>query len=220
MPAEIAETNEDSTRDQLLDAAEELFIEEGLNGASLRAIGRRAGQRNASALQYHFENRDGLILALLGRRMTQLEELRREIVSAELGDNPEPSVRQCLAVLVRSAMAFCARDPRFRDVLGLLGPHLLSSELYLAPLRRDFRPESLGRVQALISQQLSHLPAKVLRLRLENVQGMTFLAISRRAANKQSFTSAESRVFESNLVDQMSAMLVSEVSPETVAALG
>ena len=122
MPAEIAETNEDSTRDQLLDAAEELFIEEGLNGASLRAIGRRAGQRNASALQYHFENRDGLILALLGRRMTQLEELRREIVSAELGDNPEPSVRQCLAVLVRSAMAFCARDPKFRDVLGLLGP--------------------------------------------------------------------------------------------------
>ena len=79
MPAEIAETNEDSTRDQLLDAAEELFIKEGLNGASLRAIGRRAGQRNASALQYHFENRDGLILALLGRRMNQLEELRRNL---------------------------------------------------------------------------------------------------------------------------------------------
>ena len=47
MPAELAGTNEDSTRDQLLDAAEELFIGEGLNGASLRAIGRRAGQRNA-----------------------------------------------------------------------------------------------------------------------------------------------------------------------------
>ncbi|MEM1401852.1 MAG: helix-turn-helix domain-containing protein [Pseudomonadota bacterium] len=218
MPLEMTAANDDSTRDQLLDAAEELFIEDGLNGASLRAIGRRAGQRNASAMQYHFENRDGLIVAILDRRMGQLEGIRREIIDSALTENPEPSFRQCLALLVRSAMSFCARDARFRDVFGLLGPHLLSSELYLAPLRQKSRPKSLTRVQSLIADQLSHLPPKILGLRLENMQGMTFLAISRRAAKQQSFSNAESRLFEANLVDQMAAMLVAEVSPETLAA--
>ena len=46
-------------------AAEELFASEGIEGPSLREIARRAGQGNTNAAQYHFGDRDGLLLAVL-----------------------------------------------------------------------------------------------------------------------------------------------------------
>ena len=47
------------TRERLLLTAEKLLGERGINGVSLREITREAGQRNASALHYHFGSRDG-----------------------------------------------------------------------------------------------------------------------------------------------------------------
>ena len=54
-----------------IDAAEALFAERGLDGVTTREILDAAGQKNQSALQYHFGSREGLILALvrLGDRL-------------------------------------------------------------------------------------------------------------------------------------------------------
>ena len=55
---------ETSTRDgrtRLLDSAERLFAERGVDGPSLRDINTAAGQRNASGVQYHFGGRAGLL---------------------------------------------------------------------------------------------------------------------------------------------------------------
>lgn len=55
------------TRTALMRAAERLFAERGVQAASLREITRAAGQRNTTALQYHFTNREGLLKAVLIR---------------------------------------------------------------------------------------------------------------------------------------------------------
>jgi AcrR family transcriptional regulator len=55
-----------SCRDAIMDTAEELFAERGLDGVSLREINTVAGY-SAAALHYHFETRDGLVRALLAR---------------------------------------------------------------------------------------------------------------------------------------------------------
>src|ERR1700730_7444676 len=55
-----------SCREAIMDTAEELFAERGLDGVSLREINTVAGY-GAAALHYHFETRDGLVRALLAR---------------------------------------------------------------------------------------------------------------------------------------------------------
>lgn len=53
--------------DQLLDAAQAVFAEEGLRAASLRAIARRAGC-DPALIYYHFDSKEALFAALLERR--------------------------------------------------------------------------------------------------------------------------------------------------------
>ena len=65
-----------STREKLLDTAEELFAEHGLAGVSLRTINAEAGLSPA-ALHYHFGTQQALVEALLERRMPSLMERRR-----------------------------------------------------------------------------------------------------------------------------------------------
>lgn len=66
------------TAEQLLLAAEKLLAEKGLGAVSTREIAREAGQKNHSALAYHFGSRDALIEAILNYRMTPLNLRRHE----------------------------------------------------------------------------------------------------------------------------------------------
>lgn len=208
----------ESSRDQLLDTAEGLFLEQGLAAVSLRAIARHAGQRNPSALQYHFGGRQGLINAILHRRMTQLDERRVSHVE-RLQAAKSPSARDCLAAIVGSAVALCADDERFRKVIGLLGKELLGSGDYLSPIQRSQSQPNLRQLQQLLVASLAELPAPILRLRFENAQGAAFLAISRRAQSKAGFRGVKAALFVNNLVDQVAAMLSAPVSESTQAAL-
>jgi len=63
------------TRARLLDAAEELYAEKGVGGTSLRALTKRAGA-NLAAVSYHFGSKDGLLDALLERRIAPVNALR------------------------------------------------------------------------------------------------------------------------------------------------
>lgn len=63
----------DTTRQRLLRAAEQLFAEQGVDGARTRDITERAGQANSSALHYHFGSRKGLLAAILERHQTRVE---------------------------------------------------------------------------------------------------------------------------------------------------
>ena len=54
-------------RRSLVAAGERLFAERGIRAVSLREINKAAGQRNSSALHYHFGSREGLLRALLAR---------------------------------------------------------------------------------------------------------------------------------------------------------
>ena len=73
------------TRAALLDEAERLFAERGIWSVTNREITEAAGQRNVSALNYHFGSRSALLAAVLGRHGAELEANRAEL----LADLPE-----------------------------------------------------------------------------------------------------------------------------------
>jgi len=84
-----------AVRQALLDNAETLFAERGYFGTSVRDITNSAGLRNA-AVNYHFETKEKLFMAVIDRRIeplasARLERLRKVTVNP---DNPASTVRQ------------------------------------------------------------------------------------------------------------------------------
>jgi AcrR family transcriptional regulator len=63
-----------------LDAAEQLFAERGIEAVSLRDVCTAAHQRNHSAAQYHFGDRQGLVAAVFERRMRVVSERRHALL--------------------------------------------------------------------------------------------------------------------------------------------
>ena len=93
-----------SAREKLMDAAEVVIAEKGME-VSMREIAVAAGQRNNSAVGYHFGGRDELIAAVIDRRMEDLEQ-RRMTMLADLGDLAHPArVRDLLDVIVVPALS-------------------------------------------------------------------------------------------------------------------
>src|SRR4029453_4456009 len=78
----MSETAAMTTAGRLIDAAEALFATHGIEGVSLREINRAAGARNASALQYHFGGRDGLLRAVLAKHHHAVEARRHAMLDA------------------------------------------------------------------------------------------------------------------------------------------
>jgi AcrR family transcriptional regulator len=65
-----------ATRAALMAAAEQLMAEHGVEGVDLRDILHVAGQRNSSAIHYHFGDRDGLIEAIIARHRRAVDAIR------------------------------------------------------------------------------------------------------------------------------------------------
>ncbi len=83
---------EHTTKDRILDAAEKLFAANGFTDTSLRAITAEAGA-NLAAVNYYFQSKDALILAVFERRLGPLTAARLamlDTVEARAGDGPLP----------------------------------------------------------------------------------------------------------------------------------
>ena len=89
--------NSTDTKTRLLDHAEKMFAEDGVYAVTNRQITEAAGQKNESALNYHFGTRNELIIALLTRRGKELDDARSERL-AQMGDNP--TTRELVHLLV------------------------------------------------------------------------------------------------------------------------
>jgi len=83
------------TRERIVLTAERLIAEQG-PGVSLRQIGIAAGQRNPSAIQYHFGTKEDLLHAIFRHRLPYVNARRKECLAA--------LARDTFAGLVRADM--------------------------------------------------------------------------------------------------------------------
>ncbi|MGQ0652007.1 MAG: TetR/AcrR family transcriptional regulator [Betaproteobacteria bacterium] len=96
-----AKRSGDRTRERILDAAERLFSEHGLDGVSMRDIALRARVQLALA-NYHFGSKEGLYGAVFKRRIDPLSVERRARLARVL-ERPgaRPTVEEVLDALAR-----------------------------------------------------------------------------------------------------------------------
>ena len=70
-----------NTKDRILDAAERLFARDGFEATSLRAITAEAAV-NLAAVNYHFQSKEALVQAVIGRRMGPVNAERIALLDA------------------------------------------------------------------------------------------------------------------------------------------
>src|ERR1700691_5782789 len=70
-----------TTKDRILNAAERLFARDGFEATSLRAITAEAGV-NLAAVNYHFQSKEALVQAVIGRRMGPVNARRLALLDA------------------------------------------------------------------------------------------------------------------------------------------
>ena len=142
-----------NTREKILETAEKLFVSNGFQGTSLRAITAEAGV-NLAAVNYHFGSKEQLLEAVLRARLEPVNEARLQSLDAlESEFGPEGvSVEQYLDAFIRPAARF-ARGQGRRQIMGLV------AMLFTEHLRPDFLDEVFGEVSRRFSALRLHLPS-------------------------------------------------------------
>jgi AcrR family transcriptional regulator len=68
------------TREKLITIGQHLFAEQGVFRVPLRMVIDQAGQKNTSALHYHFGGREGLLMAIIERHNNSIEAEREQLL--------------------------------------------------------------------------------------------------------------------------------------------
>jgi AcrR family transcriptional regulator len=110
------------SKDALLDAAERLIAERGFE-VPLRDIALAAGQRNNSAVNYHFRSRQDLLDAVVNRRLLPME-VERERMLGELDQNggDDGDVHALMRILVLPLLRL--ESTHYLRFLQVVGPRL------------------------------------------------------------------------------------------------
>ncbi|TQM32756.1 TetR/AcrR family transcriptional regulator [Nocardia bhagyanarayanae] len=99
----------DDSRAALLDAGERLIAERGVD-VPLRDIAAAGGQRNNSAVHYYFDSRNGLVEAIVERRMNRLEQRRMELLAAHEADGTGADPHALVGMLVGPMLELVGED--------------------------------------------------------------------------------------------------------------
>ncbi|MBL8898442.1 MAG: CerR family C-terminal domain-containing protein [Planctomycetes bacterium] len=166
------------TKDQILDAAERLFADEGFGATSLRRILGDIGL-NPAAIHYHFGGKDEVVEALFERRLGPLNAERLQRFEAlERGAGAAPSVAHIVDAFISPALALAARGEEGERFLRFVGRYLHESgEAASARLRRTFEPV-IRRFVGLLSRALPQLQGEALAWRVHFLVGAMFHSMS------------------------------------------
>ena len=157
----------------MIDAAERLAAQRGLAALTVQAVQESAGQRNKSAVQYHFGGRQGLVDALLATRMASASARRTSMLLA-LG--VAPSTRELVEVLVLPLIeSVLSRRPSYwaRFLIQAIG----DPQTGLAALA-SVDNQGLQAAQSRLEAHLVRLPPGVRALRVQSIFGYACVVLA------------------------------------------
>jgi len=161
------------TQTRILDAAEELFLLHGFEGASMRMLTARAGV-NLAAINYHFGSKDALIEAVLRRRLdpmnasriAALDRLEADAAGRALA--PEAIIGAFVGTSLR--MIEDARGGG-RNFIRLLGRTYTDPDKRIRALIGQLYAPAMERYKAAFTRALPDLPAEELVWRMHFMFG-------------------------------------------------
>jgi len=186
------------TRVRMLEVAERLFSERGIDAVSSAEIIEAAGQRNKNAVHYHFGGKDGLVTAIAEHRSGALNARRRAMLDdiRTHGRTGDPfAVCETLVVPLVELL-----DDPSNNFLGFLARyHLDRSRRHLVE-SVDPRVTSSYREAARMLRRSSALSRTNFDVRFALVLDMIFTALAGREADERAGARSRRDALVLNLV--------------------
>ena len=161
------------TRTRILDAAEELFMQHGFEGTSMRLLTAKAGA-NLAAVNYHFGSKDALIQALFRRRLdpmnagrvAELDRLEKDAGGRALA--PEQIIRAFVGASLR--MIEDAKNGG-RNFIRLLGRTYTDPQKHIRSLIGQLYAPAMERFKIAFERALPQMPRDELIWRMHFMFG-------------------------------------------------
>jgi len=198
-----------ATKERLLREAERLFATRGVFRVKVADIVEAAGQRNVSALSYHFGGRQDVLTAILLRHGTPLDEERGRLV-AQLDD--DPSTRDLVGALLVPYGSKLS-TPEGRSYLRIVAQ--LNADFQVWDAGGDLSPPHLRRILGELGQRPAHVAPAVRRQRVvEAIMLMTSSIADRARTLDQGATpDLDHDTYLANLADMIVGGLEADSGP-------
>lgn len=199
-----------NTRLALMRSAERLFAAQGLQNVTSRAIVEASGQKNESALQYHFGNREGLIREIHAYWTGEIGRLRGVMLESLPED---AALRDIVEFMVTPPFELGRTNPDFQCYIRAFGPEVVLSEL--PAINAMLRERGANKIPRLLKDKLPQLSANALASRLDSAVRFASLSMAQHARQPRAFTGQEAQLFLHRLIDSLVGLLGVEASEET-----
>jgi AcrR family transcriptional regulator len=163
------------TRKKLIEAAERLFAERGIDGVSLADINQHAEQKNRNAVHYHFGDKEALIHAVLDKHSALIEARRRQLLDT-IGKGP--ALKPLVEALVLP-VAEQLDNPDGGDAYLKINSQLMANAAYNGlRLERMESPEQARRMGRLFREVAADLSPQERSARMLLVDCMLFQGLA------------------------------------------
>ena len=160
------------TKEQILDAAERMFAENGFHAVSLRTIIAEA-EVNLAAVHYHFGSKDALVEAVFERRVAPVNEARLAWLDRlEAEWDGAPPVEEVLRALVTPAIQLAMDPERGRTFMKTCGRFYTEAGDHLQPIFDRLFSKIIERFVAAFQRACPELPAVELLWRVHFAVGV------------------------------------------------
>lgn len=203
------------TRQRLISVAEKLFGEHGLHGVTLRDINKAAGQRNESALHYHFGSKHALIMAIMRQRSSVVDE-RRAVLVDELEKAGKTGDMHAILSAMLLPMVEMLDRPEGVQFVRFMSQVINDPDYDMSEIARRSELSGLVRAMAMLAKNLEHLPPAVAAFRSRSLIEQTVMSLAIWSRHEAETSTAQSRaLLGANLIDAIHGFLLAPVSPTT-----
>jgi len=161
------------TQIRILDSAEELFMQHGFEGTSMRLLTARAGV-NLAAVNYHFGSKDALIEAVFRRRLDPMNTARiAEIDRMEKEAGGQPLTPEAIIRAFVGASLRMIEDSKSggRNFIRLLGRTYTDPSREIRALIGGLYAPAMERFKAAFERALPQMPRDELVWRMHFMFG-------------------------------------------------
>ena len=201
------------TRTRILDAAEELFMQHGFEGTSMRQLTAKAGA-NLAAVNYHFGSKHALIEAVFRRRLDPMNAARVAALEQLEADGRAADPERIIRAFVGESLRMI-EDAKGggRNFIRLLGRSYSEPSKPIRALISQLYAGTMERYKGALERALPHMPREELVWRMHFMFGtLSYTLAATDAVQLIAGCKPEDRYDARLLEDRLTAFLAAGLS--------